>query len=67
MIDRLSAVTVVIHGTTVVDRWGGWADQERVEPWPPETLTNVWSTAKGLVAICGFNSPKAATWTSTSP
>ncbi|MGW4489398.1 serine hydrolase domain-containing protein [Amycolatopsis sp. NPDC004368] len=48
------AVAVFLHGTAVVDLWGGWADDERNTPWRRETLTNVWSTSKGLVAICAL-------------
>ncbi|MGW4490102.1 serine hydrolase domain-containing protein [Amycolatopsis sp. NPDC004368] len=48
------AVTVIHNGTTVVDLWGGWADEQRESAWQPGTLTNLWSTTKGLVAICAL-------------
>ncbi|QYN22091.1 serine hydrolase domain-containing protein [Amycolatopsis sp. DSM 110486] len=49
-----AAVTVVARGRTVVDLWGGWADEERRAPWRRPTLTNLWSSTKGLVALCAL-------------
>jgi len=48
-----AALHVTIEGEPVVDLWGGVADvrgQER--PWERDTATVVWSTTKGLVALC---------------
>ncbi|MBG0832041.1 beta-lactamase family protein [Planomonospora sp. ID67723] len=47
-----AAVTVTVDGTTVVDLWGGHADRARTRPWERDTLVNVWSTTKGVVALC---------------
>ncbi|MEU3791483.1 serine hydrolase domain-containing protein [Streptomyces fructofermentans] len=47
-----AAVTVTLHGRTVVDLWGGWADAARTRAWQRDTLVNVWSTTKGPTALC---------------
>ena len=39
-----------IDGETVVDLWGGWADEARTVPWTENTITNVFSTAESLSA-----------------
>ena len=44
-------VSVVVHGKTVVDLWGGHADAARTRPWRQDTLINVWSCTKGVVAL----------------
>ena len=44
------AVCVVVDGRVVVDLWGGWADRDRARRWQPDTLVNVFSVGKGLVA-----------------
>jgi CubicO group peptidase (beta-lactamase class C family) len=44
-------VSVVVHGKTVVDLWGGHADAARTRPWRQDTLVNVWSCTKGVVAL----------------
>jgi CubicO group peptidase (beta-lactamase class C family) len=48
----LGARVCVIHrGEVVVDQWGGWADRARTRPWTEVTLTNMWSSTKGVVAL----------------
>ncbi|MFJ3582073.1 serine hydrolase domain-containing protein [Streptomyces sp. NPDC090127] len=47
-----AAVTVQVHGETVVDLWGGWADSARTRRWEHDTVVNVWSTTKGVTALC---------------
>ncbi len=47
-----AAVAVTIDGKPVVDLWGGHADAERTRPWTRDTIVNVYSTTKGLTAIC---------------
>lgn len=47
-----AAVAVVHDGEPVVDLWGGWADQARTRPWQRDTIANVYSCTKALVAIC---------------
>ena len=39
-------------GRKVVDLWGGHADGARTRPWERDTLVNVWSTTKGMMALC---------------
>jgi CubicO group peptidase (beta-lactamase class C family) len=67
-----AAVTVTLHGETVVDLWGGWADAARTRPWERDTVVNVWSTTKGPAALClhiladrgllDLDAPVAAYW-----
>ncbi|MFP6606918.1 MAG: serine hydrolase domain-containing protein [Myxococcota bacterium] len=47
-----AAVCVVQDGDTVVDLWGGFKDAARTEPWQRDTLANVFSTTKGMTALC---------------
>ena len=49
-----SAVSVVVDGRTVVDIWGGWADEERSREWETDTLVCMMSVAKGITGIA-FN------------
>ncbi|MEU9993883.1 serine hydrolase domain-containing protein [Streptomyces sp. NPDC050848] len=67
-----AAVTVQVHGETVVDLWGGWADAARTRRWERDTVVNVWSTTKGVTALCAhlladrglldLDAPVAAYW-----
>jgi CubicO group peptidase (beta-lactamase class C family) len=53
--DELGAsVCVTVEGETVVDLWAGWADAARSRPWTRDTLVNVYSTTKGMTAICAL-------------
>ncbi|MGV9365286.1 serine hydrolase domain-containing protein [Amycolatopsis sp. NPDC003731] len=47
-----AAFTAVRDGEVVVDLWGGWSGPARDRPWQPDTLANVWSTTKGMTALC---------------
>lgn len=47
-----AAVNVTVGGETVVDLWGGHADVQKTKPWERNTLVNVYSTTKGMTAIC---------------
>lgn len=47
-----AAVCIVKDGETVVDLWGGHRDPARAEPWERDTLANVFSTTKGMTALC---------------
>ena len=40
------------RGEKVVDLWGGIADVRTKEPWNEDTLVLVYSTTKGVVAMC---------------
>jgi CubicO group peptidase (beta-lactamase class C family) len=46
-----AGVCVIIDGRTVVDLVGGWADRQRTIPWSPQTLVNVYSVGKAIVAL----------------
>jgi len=46
-----AAVCVVVHGRTVVDLAGGWADHDRRRAWMPTTPVNVFSVGKPLSAL----------------
>ena len=46
------AVCVIVDGRVVVDLWGGWADLGGTRRWQPDTLVNVFSVGKGLIAAC---------------
>jgi CubicO group peptidase (beta-lactamase class C family) len=45
-----AAVAIVIDGKLVVDLWGGHRDKARTKPWQRDTLVNVWSVTKAVVA-----------------
>ncbi len=47
-----AAVAVVIDGKPVIDLWAGHADAACTRPWTRDTLVNVYSTTKGLTAMC---------------
>ena len=47
-----AAVAVAIDGELVVDLWGGHRDAAREHAWTRDTLVNVYSTTKGMTAIC---------------
>jgi CubicO group peptidase (beta-lactamase class C family) len=50
---EVGAALSVFHGERcVVDLWGGYADAARAHPWRKDTLLNVYSTTKGVVATC---------------
>ncbi len=46
-----AALSVTIEGRPVVDIWAGWADQARGRPWGRDTLVDVFSVGKGMVAL----------------
>jgi CubicO group peptidase (beta-lactamase class C family) len=51
--DELGAAFAVVRdGKTVVDLWGGIADEASGRPWERDTLQLVFSGTKGLVAVC---------------
>lgn len=67
-----AAVAVLVDGHLVVDLVGGWADAGRTRPWAPDTLVDVYSVGKALVALVllqqvdagriGLDDPVAAAW-----
>src|SRR5262245_16381389 len=46
-----AAVAVAIEGRPVVDLWGGYADAARASRWQRDTLVNIFSVGKALVAL----------------
>jgi CubicO group peptidase (beta-lactamase class C family) len=49
-----ASVAVTIDGRSVVDLWGGWADEARTVPWQADTITNVWSTTKTMTTLAAL-------------
>ncbi len=47
-----AALAVVEEGQLVVNLWSGFRDANQQSPWRENTLTNIWSTTKGVVAAC---------------
>ena len=47
-----AAAAVTLDGKSVVDIWAGHADKAGTRPWTRDTLVNVYSTTKGVTAIC---------------
>jgi CubicO group peptidase (beta-lactamase class C family) len=47
-----AAVCVTLDGEPVVDLWAGHADQAKTRAWQRDTLVNVYSTTKGMTALC---------------
>jgi CubicO group peptidase (beta-lactamase class C family) len=67
-----AALTVLRHGEPVVELHGGWSDADRQRPWAPDTLVNVYSVGKPLIALAvlvliergqvGLDDPVARHW-----
>jgi len=47
-----AAVAITLDGEPVVDLFGGYADAARTRPWQRNTIVNVYSTTKGVTALC---------------
>jgi CubicO group peptidase (beta-lactamase class C family) len=47
-----AALAVTLEGRLVIDLWGGHRDAARRQPWTRDTLVNVYSTTKGMTALC---------------
>jgi len=45
-----AAVAVMVDGKLVADLWGGHSDAAATKPWQRDTLVNVWSATKGVMA-----------------
>jgi CubicO group peptidase (beta-lactamase class C family) len=46
-----AALAVHVRGACVVDLWGGVAVAASGSPWHADTLVNIWSATKGVVAL----------------
>ena len=63
---------VTVEGETVVDLWGGFADEARTRPWREDTIVSVYSTTKTMTALTAllvadrgeldFDAPVARYW-----
>ncbi len=61
-----------IDGETIIDIWGGWADEAKTRPWEANTIVNVYSTTKTMTALTAlliadrgeldFDAPVAKYW-----
>jgi len=47
-----AALAVMVDGEMVVDLWAGHADAAQSRAWERDTLVNVYSTTKGMTALC---------------
>jgi CubicO group peptidase (beta-lactamase class C family) len=47
-----AAICLAVHGAVVADLRGGWASRAPDRPWAPDTLVNVFSVGKALIAAC---------------
>ncbi len=45
-----AAIAVMLDGKLVVDLWAGYADKAKKKLWQRDTVVNVWSSTKGIVA-----------------
>lgn len=53
--DELGAsVAVILDGREVVSLWAGWTDEARAREWREDTLVNVFSVGKGILAIAAM-------------
>ncbi len=49
-----ASVAVSVDGVLEVDLWGGFADGERTRPWERDTIVNVFSTTKTVMALAAL-------------
>ncbi len=52
--DLGASLVVNIDGETVVDLWGGWADEARTVPWTEDTIACVFSTTKTMTSLAAL-------------
>ena len=50
--ERGAAVAIELEGEKIVDLWGGIDNDEKETSWQKDTIVNVFSTTKGIAAIC---------------
>ena len=46
-----AGITANIDGKIVIDIWGGYADEDKKQPWGKDTIVNVWSSTKTVAAL----------------
>ncbi|KAL6704673.1 hypothetical protein ACN47E_007955 [Coniothyrium glycines] len=49
-----ASIAVDVDGKTVLDYWGGYADQARSRKWEKDTIVNVWSTSKTATSLAAL-------------
>lgn len=47
-----AAVSVKLHGQTIIDLWGGYCDVSYTRPWQKDTLVCVMSVTKAIASLC---------------
>ena len=47
-----AAVAIELEGEMIIDLWGGRISKHSKERWKKDTIVNVFSSTKGMVAIC---------------
>ena len=67
-----AGLCVMVDGATVVDLSGGWTDPAHTRAWRPDTLVDVYSVGKAVVAllalqlvddgVVGLDDPVASVW-----
>ena len=67
-----ASVCATVEGETVLDLWGGWADEAKTRAWEKDTIINVYSTTKTMTALTAlmvadrgeldFDAPVARYW-----
>ncbi|MDG2332979.1 MAG: serine hydrolase [Myxococcota bacterium] len=50
--DLGAGVAFTLNGEPVVDLWGGFLESDSDQEWQRDTLVNLYSTTKGMLAIC---------------
>ena len=63
-----AACALYVRGQEVVNIWAGVADPATAQPWDDRTAAMVYSTTKGVTAICAnLLAQQGQGWTSTDP
>jgi len=67
-----ASISIRVGDETVVDLWGGYANEAKTTPWVKDTIVNVYSTTKTMTALCAlmladrgqidFDAPVAKYW-----
>jgi CubicO group peptidase (beta-lactamase class C family) len=67
-----ASFAATLEGETVIDIWGGFADEAKTRPWEKDTIINVYSTTKTMTALTAllladrgeldFDAPVAKYW-----
>lgn len=47
-----ASFALIVDDVLVVDLVGGWTDADHGKPWDVDTVVNVWSATKGVLATC---------------